>query len=150
MSNDNRFILLELKFEQDSQSKNSQEHERFSHYASANNWPCILFDERRSRRLISCTDQGLEKNVDDESRRSRLGSCFYDSLDLAFYNSNRIAMIQVICLVVSLESERLQVLGYHTRRLCFGRSNLAFTSALSRRSLFKSPIRSGIKPCKFR
>ena len=48
-------------------------------------------------------------NLDGESRRSRLGSCFYDSLDLAFYNSHRIATNQVICLVTSLDSEHLQV-----------------------------------------
>ena len=103
--------LYSLDNEYSFQSNNSQEHERFSHSGSANNGLCILFAERRSRKLISCPDRGLDKNVynlDGESRRSRLGSCFYDSLDLVFYNSNRIAMIQVICLVASPESERLQ------------------------------------------
>ena len=73
------FILLELKFEQDSQSNKSQEHWRFSHSGSANNRPCELFAEQQSRRLILCSDRGLENNVynlNGESRRSRLGSCF--------------------------------------------------------------------------
>ena len=153
MSNNNRFILLELKFEQDSQSNNSQEHERFSHSGSANNWLCVLFAERRSQRLISCPDQGLEKknvyNLDGESRRSRLGSCFYNSLDLAFYNSHRIAMIQVICLVASLESERPQVRSsrqpHEKTVLRLQRSRFRERAQAYWRSLFRSPIRSKIK-----
>ena len=45
----------------------------------AYNGLCVLFAERRSRRLISCPDGEPGKNVynlDGESRRSRLGSCF--------------------------------------------------------------------------
>ena len=61
MSNNNIFILLELKFEQDSQSNNCQEHDRFSLSDSENNELCMLFAERRSRRLILCPDRGLEK-----------------------------------------------------------------------------------------
>ena len=56
--------------------------------------------------------ENLEKtvcNLDGESRRSRLGSCFYDFLGFACYNSHQIAMIHVIFLVASLESEHLQV-----------------------------------------
>ena len=65
MSNDNLFILLELKFEQECQSNNMQEHERFFHSTSVNDEPCVLFAERRSQRLIFCPDRGLEKNVYD-------------------------------------------------------------------------------------
>ena len=48
---------------------------------SAYNGLCVLFGERRSLRLISCPDGEPGKsvyNLDGESRRSRLGSCFYD------------------------------------------------------------------------
>ena len=56
MSNDNLFILLAPKVEQDFQSSNSQDHERLCHPSSTYNGLCVLFAERRSRRLISCPD----------------------------------------------------------------------------------------------
>ena len=91
--------------------------------------------ERRSRRLISCPDRGLEVNIynfDGDSSKSRLGSYFYDSLDLAFHNSHRNATIQVICLVALLKTSacKSEVLGDHTKRLCFGRHHLAFAISL--------------------
>ena len=51
MSNDSLFILLEFKFEQDSQSNDSQEHKRFSLSDSANNGLCVL-DRRVSRECL--------------------------------------------------------------------------------------------------
>ena len=72
---------------------------------------CLLSGDRVD--WFRVLKENLEKNVynlDGESRRSRLGSCFfYDSLDWACYNSHGIAMIHVIFLVASLESEHLQV-----------------------------------------
>ena len=52
MSNNNHFILLELKFEHDSQSNNSQEHEVFSRYGSANIGRCVLFATRVRKDLF--------------------------------------------------------------------------------------------------
>ena len=83
--------------------------------------------------------ENLEKNVynlDGESRRSRLGSCFYDLLGFACYNSHQIAMIHVIFLVASLESEHLQVY-LQSPKSCF-----PYSAQVYRRSLFRSPIRS--------